>query len=121
MGFDPQLPIENGMQLALIVIPVVFNLLAAVAVGLRVLARHMSNRRLDASDYIMFAALVFTMGLSGVIAAEPFTGLGLHMADLIQRFGQAPLTTYAKVRLVVDEARSWRTDEADTAHFSQPR
>lgn len=97
MGFDPVTPIENGMQVALIAISVTFAALATVAVGLRVLARRISHRRFDSSDYVMVAALVFTIAFSGLIAAEPFTGLGMHMVDVVETYGAAPLTTYAKV------------------------
>lgn len=95
--FNPQIPIENEMQVALVVVPIVFSLLASIAVGLRVLARRIAHRRLDASDYIMFAALVFTMAFSGLIAAEPFTGAGMHLTDLVSRYGNGPIVTYAKV------------------------
>lgn len=97
MGFDPVLPIENGMQVTVITISVAFAALATVAVCLRVLARRISHRRFDSSDYVMVAALVFTLAFSGLIAAEPFTGLGMHMVDVVETYGAAPLTTYAKV------------------------
>lgn len=97
--FDPQLPIENGMQVALIVIPVVFGTLATVAVGLRVLARRVSNRPIDASDYIMFVALVSTLAFGGLIAAAPFTGAGMHLTEIVANYGMAPIVTYTKVRV----------------------
>ncbi|KAL1862613.1 hypothetical protein Daus18300_008410 [Diaporthe australafricana] len=99
MGFDPVIPIENGMQVALITISVTFAALATVAVGLRVLARRIAHRRFDSSDYVMVAALVFTIAFSGLIAAEPFTGSGMHMVDLVETYGAAPLTTFAKMTI----------------------
>lgn len=95
---DPVIPIKTSSQASLVVVPVIFGLLAAAAVALRVLARRVSNRRLDASDYVMIAALVVTLAFSGVIAAEPFTGVGLHLTDIEATYGAAPIVTYFKVR-----------------------
>jgi hypothetical protein len=95
--FDPQIPIETQMQVSMVVIPIVFGILATTAVGLRVLARHISHRALDPSDYVMIAALIVTLAFCGVIAAEPFTGAGMHMTDLVARYGATPIVTYTKV------------------------
>ncbi|KAM0817879.1 putative Integral membrane protein [Seiridium cardinale] len=97
--FSPPIPIETGMQRALIVIPILFGLLAITAVGLRVLARHIAHRRLDASDYTMIAALAVNVSFCGMIAAEPFTGCGIHLHDLAARFGTAPVITYTKMTI----------------------
>lgn len=97
--FIPQVAIETSMQMAMIVVPVLFGLLATTAVGLRVLARRIANRRLDASDYLIMAALVVTLCFCGLIAAEPFTGAGMHMQDLIMEYGTSPIVTYTKVWL----------------------
>lgn len=95
--FDPQIPIETQMQVSMVVIPIVFGILATTAVGLRVLARHISHRALDPSDYVMIAALIVTLAFCGVIAAEPFTGAGMHMTDLVARYGATPIVTYTKM------------------------
>lgn len=95
---DPQIPITTSGQTSLIAVPVVFNLLAVVAVALRLLARRVSNRSLDASDYTIIAALIVTMAFSAVIAAEPFSGAGLHMLEVQTVYGAAPIITYLKVR-----------------------
>lgn len=109
---DPQVPIETSSQASLIVVPVVFNLLAVVAVSLRILARRVSNRNLDVSDYMIIAALVVTMAFSAVIAAEPFTGAGLHMSEVQVTYGAAPLVTYFKVSgaLLQIQYYPWPTD-----------
>ncbi|ROW06389.1 hypothetical protein VMCG_04283 [Cytospora schulzeri] len=70
-----------------------------VAVALRLLARRVSNRKLEASDYMIIAALVATTAFSAVIAAEPFAGAGLHMAEVQATYGPAPLVTYLKMTL----------------------
>lgn len=95
---DPQIPIKTSEQASLIVVPVVFSLLAVVAVSLRLLARRISNRKLDASDYMILAALIVTIAFSAVIAAEPFTGAGLPMLEIQTTYGAAPIVTYMKVR-----------------------
>lgn len=95
---DPQLPIQSAHQIALIVVPTVFDLLAIGAVALRVFARRVSNRQLDASDYVMFAALFFTTCFAALLVAEAFTGGGLHMTWVVETYGAAPVVTYLKVR-----------------------
>lgn len=118
---DPQIPIQNTQQVALIVVPIVFDLLAIAAVALRVLARRVSNRRLDASDYVMFAALLFTTGFSGLLVAEAFTGGGLHMTWLVETYGGAPLVTYLKVRTLPQPfPQSWnRASTTDSRRLSR--
>ncbi|KAK6074258.1 integral membrane protein [Seiridium cupressi] len=108
--FSPQIAIETGMQRALIVIPILFGLLAITAVRLRVLARHIVHRRLDASDYTMIAALVVNVSFCGIVAAEPFTGRGIHLHDLAARFGTAPVITYTKVWHLKGNWRALLTD-----------
>lgn len=50
-------------QIALVAVAIVFGALATAAVCLRLLAAHMSSRRLDASDYSIMVAWLLTMGL----------------------------------------------------------
>lgn len=105
---DPEIPIRTSQQASLVVVPVVFSLLATAAVALRILARRVSNRSLEASDYVMITALIVTMAFSAVIAAEPFTGAGLHMSEVEAVYGSAPLVTYLKVRPdLLRVPRSW--------------
>lgn len=51
-------PVERSNQKALISCAVIFSILPMTAVGLRLLARRMSNRKVDLSDYLMIAACV---------------------------------------------------------------
>lgn len=51
-------PVERSNQKALIACAVIFSILPMTAVGLRLLARRMSNRKVDLSDYLMIAACV---------------------------------------------------------------
>ncbi|KUI73848.1 hypothetical protein VM1G_09423 [Cytospora mali] len=96
---DPTIPIRTSAQACLVVVPIVLTILAAVSVALRVLARRLSNRKLEVSDFLIMAALVFAVGLTAVVSAEPFTGAGLHMADVAATYGPAPLVTYLKMTL----------------------
>lgn len=109
---DPQVPITTAHQANLIIIPVIFNTLAAVAVCLRLLARRVSNRNLEASDYIILVALVVTTALSALIAAEPFTGAGMHMPEVVAKYGLAAITTYSKVCCETGLIRSYTRDVA---------
>ncbi|KAK9796602.1 putative Integral membrane protein [Seiridium cardinale] len=47
----------------------------------------------------MIAALAVNVSFCGMIAAEPFTGCGIHLHDLAARFGTAPVITYTKMTI----------------------
>lgn len=51
-------PVERTVQRTVISVAVIFAVLPAVAVSLRMLARRLSNRKLDMSDYLIIAACV---------------------------------------------------------------
>ena len=51
-------PIERRIQVAVLSVSVTFIVLPTLAVCLRVLARHMARRRLEASDWCIIAAVV---------------------------------------------------------------
>ena len=60
-------PIERTVQRTVISVGVIFATLPAVAVALRILARRLSHRKLDMSDYLIIAACVgicLTRGVS---------------------------------------------------------
>ncbi|KAH8653523.1 hypothetical protein BX600DRAFT_501111 [Xylariales sp. PMI_506] len=78
------LPIEKPRQLALIVVPAVFNVIAVLAVVLRIIARRMANRKLDSSDYTVAVACGFSVVFSGIIIAQAIVGgSGWHLDDLL--------------------------------------
>lgn len=51
-------PIERRDQKSIIAVGVVFSVLAAVAVGMRLVSRRIIRRALDWSDYLIIAACV---------------------------------------------------------------
>lgn len=57
------IPLVDTGQIAMVAVAVVFGSIATLAVGLRLLAARMAHRRLDASDYCILVAWLFTLGL----------------------------------------------------------
>lgn len=55
-------PIERRDQKSIIAVGVVFSILAAVAVGMRLVSRRIIRRQLDWSDYLIIAACVSILG-----------------------------------------------------------
>ena len=51
--------LNDKRQVAPLVVSVLFGVVASVAVLLRIVARRMKKAKLDASDYCIFAALVW--------------------------------------------------------------
>ena len=51
-------PVDRSVQRTVISVGVIFAILPTVAVGLRMLARRLSHRKLDMSDYLIIAAYV---------------------------------------------------------------
>ncbi|KAI1773613.1 hypothetical protein F4818DRAFT_442920 [Hypoxylon cercidicola] len=81
-------PIETQDQRAIVACGIVFSLLPAVAVGLRVLARRKANRRLDTSDYLIITSGFFVVIYQGVtISSVLVGGVGFHVDDIESRFG----------------------------------
>lgn len=55
-------PIERRDQKSIIAVGVVFSVLPAVAVGMRLVSRRIIRRALDWSDYLIIAACVSLLG-----------------------------------------------------------
>lgn len=51
-------PVVRSDQIALISCAIIFSIIPVTAVSLRILARRVSNRRVDTSDYLIVAACV---------------------------------------------------------------
>lgn len=51
-------PIERPVQKSVVTVGVLFSFIPMTAVALRIMARRISNRNLDMSDYLMIAACV---------------------------------------------------------------
>ncbi|KAK7699631.1 hypothetical protein SLS64_011585 [Diaporthe eres] len=83
-------PIERRDQKSIIAVGVVFSILAAVAVGMRLVSRRIIRRALDWSDYLIIAACItvisyWATALAGVVIG----GLGFHVGEIIDMYGHA--------------------------------
>lgn len=54
-------PVEKSDQWSLVLCAIVFSILPSTAVGLRIAARRLANRKLDLSDWLIIAACVSTL------------------------------------------------------------
>lgn len=57
------IPLVKSSQIALFAVAIVFGSVATTAIGLRLVAVRIARRRLDASDWSILVAWLFTMGL----------------------------------------------------------
>ncbi|KAJ0123903.1 integral membrane protein [Diaporthe amygdali] len=81
-------PIERRDQKSIIAVGVVFSVLPAVAVGMRLVSRRIIRRTLDWSDYLIIAACItvisyWATALAGVVIG----GLGFHVGEIIDMYG----------------------------------
>ena len=91
------IPIENGNQVAMLVTSAFAIIIPTILVGLRFWAGRIVNRRLDASDLCIFAALIFTIGLHiDMYVMVLLGGFGLHGMDIVQRYGMDTLVLFLK-------------------------
>lgn len=92
-------PIVNYRQRAVLSAAIIFTFLPAAAVFLRVLARRISARPLNLSDYCAIIAAVLTIALEAIsIAAVVHGGLAYgHASDIMAQFGSAPVITLLKL------------------------
>ncbi|KAI3397962.1 hypothetical protein diail_10038 [Diaporthe ilicicola] len=80
-------PVERSDQQALISCAVVFSILPTTAVGLRLLAKRMSNRKVDLSDHLIIAACINVVGYQALnISCVLAAGGGFHVSELQDRF-----------------------------------
>ncbi|KAK4238353.1 hypothetical protein C8A03DRAFT_33647 [Achaetomium macrosporum] len=94
---ETTIPIENGRQIAMIVTSTLAIVITTLLVGLRFWAGRIINRRLDASDLCIFAALIFTIGLHiDMCVMVLLGGFGFHGYDIVQRFGMDTLVLFLK-------------------------
>lgn len=92
-----RLPIRTKKKAALLVVPIVFDLLAITTVALRVLARRVPNRRLDASELHDVCGPRVCHCLCWRVGLRPFLGVSMHSAEIESLYGAAPGTKYFKV------------------------
>lgn len=92
-------PIVNYRQRAVLSAAIIFSVIPTVAVFLRVLARRISARPLNLSDYCAAIAAALTIALEAIsIAAVVHGGLAYgHASEIMAQFGIAPIVTLLKL------------------------
>lgn len=76
-----RVPATKPGSKALIACSIIFALIPTVFVALRVAARRIANRRLDAADYLIFFAWLFTVSLAivCVLGKQALNSMTIHL------------------------------------------
>ncbi|ORY56948.1 uncharacterized protein BCR38DRAFT_461513 [Pseudomassariella vexata] len=82
-------PLETPSQKAVVAVAIIFSILPATAVGLRVVAKRIVHRGLDWSDYLIVAASVVV------------GGMGLHVEDVRETYGPEPIAITFKLSTIL--------------------
>ncbi|KAG6356802.1 hypothetical protein INS49_014676 [Diaporthe citri] len=92
-------PIVNYRQRAVLSAAIIFSVVPTAAVLLRVIARRISARALNLSDYCAIVAAVLTIALEAIsIAAVVHCGLAYgHASEIVAQFGSTPVVTLLKL------------------------
>ncbi|KAB5542890.1 hypothetical protein GE09DRAFT_230156 [Coniochaeta sp. 2T2.1] len=95
----PPFPIETAAQRSVLGVALTFAILPVVAVTLRVIARRIASRALDASDYCTIIACIFAVALEGVsITGVLDCGIGYdHTVNIVVQYGMGPVTQLLKL------------------------
>ncbi|KAK8104305.1 uncharacterized protein PG998_011338 [Apiospora kogelbergensis] len=84
-------PIETARQYLFVTLSVLFTAMAMVAVGLRILARRVADRKLGWDDVLMILSCIVLMTYQVVgILAVAVGGMGYHLDEIKSRFGVVP-------------------------------
>ncbi|KAF3770811.1 hypothetical protein M406DRAFT_16223, partial [Cryphonectria parasitica EP155] len=92
-------PIVTGRQKTLVATSIIFSVLPAVAVALRIISHRLAHRSLSGSDYCVIAAAVFAIGYQAAsltAVAHGGTGYG-HEEDIVAKYGDGPVTHLLQV------------------------
>ncbi|OHE97206.1 integral membrane protein [Colletotrichum orchidophilum] len=91
-------PLENADQVSVVAVSIAFIIIPTVMVILRLIARRMAHRDMDASDWCIIAACVFSNALQAVsIVGVIQCGVGVHNAAIIPKYGVGPIIKFLKV------------------------
>ncbi|XP_014555100.1 hypothetical protein COCVIDRAFT_17267 [Bipolaris victoriae FI3] len=90
------IPIENRLQVCVVVASSISISIVVIAVGLRLVAKRIRNR-VDGSDWCIVVACLWNAALHGTcISLVTHGGLGFHTAEVMQRFGPGTTTYFFK-------------------------
>lgn len=86
-------PIVTGGQRGVLATSILFSILPALAISLRVLSHRIAHRPLDASDYCAGAAAALSIALNATnVVAVLVDGLGYaHQDAIVEQFGWGPI------------------------------
>lgn len=92
-------PIVNHRQRAVVSAAIIFGIVPTTAVFLRVLARRVSARNLNLSDYCAIAAVALAVALEAIsITAVVHGGLAYgHASDIVAHFGSSSVVMLLKL------------------------
>lgn len=92
-------PIVNHRQRAVVSAAIIFSVVPTTAVFLRLLARRISARNLNLSDYCAIAAVALAVALEAInIAAVVHGGLAYgHASDIVANFGSSSVAMLLKL------------------------
>lgn len=92
-------PIVNRRQRAVLSAAIIFSIVPTAAVFLRVLARRISARALNLSDYCTIIAVALVIAFEATnIAAVVHGGLAYgHSSEIVAQFGSAPVVLLLKL------------------------
>lgn len=92
-------PIVNHRQRAVLSAAIIFSIVPTAAVFLRILARHISARALNLSDYCAIIAVALAIAFEATnIAAVVQGGLAYgHSFEIVAQFGSAPVVLLLKL------------------------
>ncbi|OJD25646.1 hypothetical protein ACJ73_02982 [Blastomyces percursus] len=95
----PPFPIVTADQRSVLGVAIAFSIIPTLGVSLRILARHVARRSLDASDYCIIVACIFAVALESVsITGVIQCGIGYgHTIQVIQEYGPEPVTKLLKL------------------------
>ncbi|TDZ71597.1 hypothetical protein CTRI78_v001984 [Colletotrichum trifolii] len=94
-------PLERQSQVSVVAVSVVFVIVPTMMVMLRLLARRMAHRGLDASDYCIIAALVFSNALQAVsIVSVTHGGVGYLFREIMPKYGKGPIIKFLQLLVV---------------------
>ncbi|MCJ1285840.1 hypothetical protein MMC26_005181 [Xylographa opegraphella] len=90
-------PITSQRQTAPLIVSAVFAVVSGMAVALRIVSKRLKKTSIDASDYLIFAALICTWALQacdfvGIIIG----GVGRHVTEVMETDGPAGVVIFLK-------------------------
>ncbi|KAL6166956.1 hypothetical protein ACJQWK_06409 [Exserohilum turcicum] len=97
-------PIRTPDQKAMMGVCISFAILPVIAVGLRLLAHRIAQKKWTPGDYLLIAACFFGVGLQLMsIASVIYGGVGYgHTKDITREYGPGPLDFVYKIILPME-------------------